>query len=66
MPEEDTEEVILHLGDERTRTVRLTPAQKEVFVEWMDAEPPSRRIMMLEGIEYRRDEVQAFSMVRPA
>lgn len=66
MTEEGTEEITLHLGDEKTRTIRLTPGQKEVFVEWMDAETPSRRMMTLDGIEYRRDEVEAFSMVRPA
>ena len=63
MPEEATEAITLHLGDEKTRTIRLTPEQKEVFIEWMDADPPSRRTMMLDGIEYRRDEVEAFSIV---
>jgi hypothetical protein len=32
----------------------------------MDADPPSRRTMMLDGIEYRRDELEAFSIVGPA
>jgi hypothetical protein len=66
MPEETTEEITLHLGGDRTRTIRLKPGQKEVFVEWMDAETPSRRTMMLDGIEYRRDEIEAFSMVQPS
>lgn len=61
MTEEATEEITLHLGDEKTRTIRLTPGQKEVFIEWMDDDPPSRRMMTLDGIEYRRDEVEAFS-----
>jgi len=66
MPEEATEAISLHLGDENTRTIRLTPEQEEVFIKWMDADPPSRRTMMLDGIEYRRDEVESFSIVEPA
>jgi hypothetical protein len=66
MPEHVTEEITLHLGDEKTRTIRLTPEQEEVFIKWMDADPPSRRTMMLDGIEYRRDEVEAFSIVGSA
>lgn len=66
MPEEETEEITLHLGGEKTRTIRLTPEHRDVFVEWMDADPPSRRTMTLDGIEYRRDEVEAFSTVGPA
>jgi len=65
MPEQATEEITLHLGDEKTRTIRLTPEQKEVFIEWMDANPPSRRTIMLDDIEYLRDEVEAFSIVGP-
>ena len=58
--EDPTEQVILYLSNETTLEIRLSSEELEAFVAWMDANTRADETMRLHGIDYTRNEAEAF------